>query len=42
MKIPIGQYRVKGETNDVSLDVYQKMRTKVVLSTPTFSLIIKV
>ena len=42
MTIPIRPYRVKGGTSDLSLDVYPKLRKKVVFSSlPTFSLIIK-
>ena len=38
MTVPVEPYRVKGETNDVSLDVYPKMRKKVVFSPPYFFL----
>ena len=34
MTVLVRPYRVKGGTNDVSLDVYPKMRKKVVLSPP--------
>ena len=33
----VRRYRVKGGTNDVSLNVYPKMRKKVVFSPPRFS-----
>jgi len=34
----VRSYRVKGETNDVNLDVYPKMRKMVVFSSAHFSL----
>ena len=36
MTVPVRPYRVKGGTNDVSLDMYPKMRKKVVFSPPHF------
>ena len=41
MTILVRLYGVKGETNNVNLDVYPKMRKKAVFSLPTFSLIMK-
>ena len=38
MLVPIKPCRVKGGSNDVSLDVYPKMRKKVVFSPPLFVL----
>ena len=36
MSVPVRPYRVKGGTNDVSLDVYPRMMKKVVFSPTQF------
>ena len=41
LTVPVRPHRVKGGTNDVSLDVYLKMRKKVAFSPPSVFLIIK-